>query len=94
MLEPSPTLSHWKNLYDQALQFKQLACWTWITEDRIFGIQNPKTDEIGYCCVIGGLGEVFGLIIYQGTEGLKGFKKLRSAKNDPGSFGDFYFITA
>jgi hypothetical protein len=85
MLEQSPTLPQWKPLYEQALQFKQLACWTWMTEENIFGIQDPKTGEIGYCCVIGSLGEVFGLIVYLGSEGLDGFKKLRAKRREPGS---------
>jgi hypothetical protein len=86
MTETRPTLSQWKNLYEEALHFKQIGCWTWMTEDHIFGIQNPKTGEIGYCCIIGGLGEVFGLIIYRRTEGLEGFRKLQSAAIEPGSF--------
>jgi hypothetical protein len=85
MSEQSPTLSQWKALYEQALQFKQLACWTWMTEENIFGIQDPKTGEIGYCCVIGSLGEVFGLIVYLGSEGLEGFRKLRTKRRAPGS---------
>ncbi len=85
MSEQSPTLPQWKALYEQALQFKRLACWTWMIEENLFGIQDPKTGEIGYCCVIGSLGEVFGLIVYLGSEGLEGFRKLRAKRRPPGS---------
>ena len=85
MSEQSPTLPQSKALYEQALRFKQLACWTWMTEENIFGVQDPKTGEIGYCCIIGSLGEVFGLIVYLGSEGLEGFRKLRTRKRPPGS---------
>jgi len=85
MSEQSPTLPHWKALYEQALRFKQLACWTWMVEENIFGIQDPKTGEIGYCCVIGSLGEVFGVIVYLGSEGLEGYRKLQTRKRPPSS---------
>lgn len=85
MPEQAPSLPQWKALYEQALRFKQLTCWTWMIEENIFGIQDPKTGEIGYCCVIGSLGEVFGLIVYLGSEGLQGFRKLQTRRRSPGT---------
>jgi hypothetical protein len=82
--ERTPTLPQWKALLGQALRFKRLACWTWTTEEDIFGVLDPATGETGYCCVMGSLGVVFGLIVYMGTEGLDGYKKLRSKKRPPG----------
>lgn len=85
MSEHSPTIFQWKALYEQALQFKQLSCWTWMIEETIFGIRDSKTGEIGYCCIIGSLGEVFGLIVYLGSEGLDGYRKLQAKRRPPGS---------
>lgn len=64
------TMDEWKSLYEVSLKFKELACWEWMEDCDIFGVQNPADGEIGYCCILGGLGEVFALNVYLGTEGL------------------------
>ncbi len=80
MTEAKPDHEQWKQLYGLAFKFKQIAPWEWMTDDLIFGVQNPKTGKIGYCCVIGNLGEVFGLIVYKGTKGLTCYSKLYEAE--------------
>ncbi len=61
----------WIELFQAATDFKKLAPWTWMFDDQVFGVQNPATAEIGYCCVLGALGKVFALMVYLGTEGLQ-----------------------
>lgn len=72
-----PLFTDWQALYNAALEFKEIAPWDWMSDLDIFGVKNPYDGEIGYCCVLGTLGEVLGLVVYLGTEGLDGYLKVR-----------------
>lgn len=80
MKTPSPTLDEWRALYQAASDFKGLAAWEWMYDSDLFGVRNPETGEIGYCCVLGNLGEMFALAVYLGNEGLAGYLKMRSGE--------------
>lgn len=78
MNKVSIQFENWFHLYDAAIQFKQLKCWKWLSDEHVFGIQNPANGEIGYCCVLGQAGEVYGLAVYLGNEGLASLLKMQS----------------
>ncbi len=78
--ESTPTLQEWRELYAAAVEFKKIEAWTWMVDDQVFGVQNPANEEIGYCCVMGNLGEFFGLGVYLGEEGLEGYRAIQSGK--------------
>ena len=63
------TLKQWQALYKAAEEFKQAACWKWMDNSHIFGVENPFSKEIGYCCIMGNGGEMYGIAVYLGTRG-------------------------
>lgn len=66
----------WKELYKTAVIFRDLRCWEWVSDTDLFGVQDPETGEIGYCCVFGNYGDTFGLGVYVGLKGYKTYYDL------------------
>ena len=80
-----PSLKEWKELYAASTRFKEIESWDWISDSDVFGVQNPENGQIGYCCIMGELGEMFALAVYLGTEGLEGYLKISSGEILPGN---------
>ena len=74
----NPSIDAWSALYDESRKFKDLAPWTWMWDSDIFGLQDPVTREIGYCCVMGRKKEHYGMAVYLGTEGLENYLQVQS----------------
>ena len=71
-----------RSLYETARSFNSLKPWTWVTEHDIFGVHDYESGEIGYCCVMGELEEVFGLAVYLGSEGFETYAAIQSGTAD------------
>lgn len=81
--EKNASLEEWKALYQAAKEFGEIKPWEWMIETDIFGVQNPLTGEIGYCCVMGEMGEVLAMAVYLGTEGLQGYRNIIEGLVEP-----------
>ncbi|HEX9370974.1 MAG TPA: hypothetical protein VF897_08210 [Roseiflexaceae bacterium] len=79
----APSTQEWAALYQAAIEFKKLGPWEWMYDSDVFGVQNPEDGQIGYCCVMGNLGEHFALGVYLGAEGLDGYLKIAAGEFDP-----------
>lgn len=93
----TPSTDEWKRLYHWAAKFRDLASWEWMEDDQIFGVQDPAGGEMGYCVVMGSLKEVFGLVVYLGEKGLKGYYQLLKGEisvSQPYSFHQLHCLLA
>lgn len=82
--QDQPNQADWQRLYQATEIYRQLAPWEWMDDDHIFGVECQEAGEIYYCGVLGGLGEVFALVAYEGREGLDGYLKLLSGEIEEG----------
>jgi hypothetical protein len=83
MKVPQVSLKAWKDLYEIALRYRDLKPWVYLGDDALFGVKDPVTGQIGYCCVLGTLGEILGLCVYRGSEGLAFYESLKSGELNP-----------
>jgi hypothetical protein len=81
MRDIQPSFEEWENLYRAAVDFWQIQPWQWMNDTDLFGVKNPEDGEIGYCCVVGALGEFLGLVVYLGTEGLESYLKIQRSES-------------
>lgn len=71
------TFDEWRVLYEEALAFKRLGCWDWMTDSDLFGVENPGSGDVGYCCVLGAAASIYALVVYRGSDGLEFHRKVQ-----------------
>ena len=79
MVENLPTNEQWHRLYEAAVRLKELSPWKWMTETDVFGVKDPKTEEIGFVSVMGLLGEHYAVSLYPNPRALYDFWALEEA---------------
>lgn len=52
-----------------------------MTEDDLFGVQDPESSEIAFCCIMGSWGEHRALAAYLGAFGLSTLYQLADTSN-------------
>ena len=62
-------------LFDAALAYKQAKLWRKLYDSEIFGVRFAD-GEVGYCCVMGKIGELTALAVYPGQTGLDSMRRL------------------
>jgi uncharacterized protein DUF6930 len=91
MKEPLQSNETFTKLLETAAEFLQARCWEWMDDTNIFGVQNPDNGEVGYCCVMGNAGELFGLGVYLGSMGLLSYEMVATGVLQPGDLEVFSY---
>ncbi|RLF56866.1 MAG: hypothetical protein DRN27_08895 [Thermoplasmata archaeon] len=86
MTRKEPSHKEWNELFAAAKRFKQHECWNDMHNSDVFGVKNPETGEIGYCCVMGNAGQHYSLAVYKGSVGLDGLLKIFNDEVDATGF--------
>lgn len=78
----APTPEQWRDLYAAANEFRQFACWEWVDDAAIFGVQDPEDGQRYYCSIMGYGGTEFGIAAYRGCAGLQFLIKLLELEDE------------
>lgn len=94
--DPKPPSGTWAELYAEARRFHSLAPWHWMEDSRIFGVRDPASGEVGWCCVLGAAEELFGLAVYRGDSGFDSYRRLHAGdlEREEAMFGQDAFLLA
>ena len=70
-----------ERMYELAFQFKGARLWQQLYDDEVFAVKLSD-GEIGYCSVMGKMGDHFALGLYVGDEGYQSYQLLLDADHD------------
>ena len=70
-----------ERMYELAFQFKGVKLWQLLSDDEIFAVRLSD-GEIGYCSVMGRMGDHYALGLYVGEEGYRSYRFLMDSDFD------------
>jgi hypothetical protein len=89
---PEVSLEVWRELYRTAVEFQTLAPWRWMNDDHGLGIHSENGVRVA--CVMGALGDVFGVASYRGSGGISFYLRLISGEFEPETPDAMYYQDA
>lgn len=90
----APQDPRWRELLLTATAFRDLTPWRVLPESALLAVENPATGETGYGSTIGGGGDVFGMSLFLGDEGLGNVRDLFTAAEGQDTFATFASMRA
>lgn len=68
---PSLSIDTFRSLIAASVEFCELAPWDYLSDSDLFGIHDAKTGNVRLASVMGNAGQVFGLMVHRGEQGLR-----------------------
>jgi hypothetical protein len=84
----TPTREELLALYDVAQRLRDARPWTAMCDSDLFGVRDPETGAVGYCSVMGQLGEYFAVHVYLGGAGIASYLAVQDAADERGGEPD------
>jgi hypothetical protein len=81
LVPPTVPLELWRELLEAAVVFQKMAPWKWMGDSETFWVSNER--GVRMVSVMGGMGEVYGLVSYRGEAGASVLMRLLSGEMSP-----------
>lgn len=78
--QAQPSTGQWRELINAAKSFRELEPWNLFEDELVFAVDHPECEDILYCTILGMLGEVLGLGVYPGEQGLQSYYQIASGQ--------------
>jgi|GEM_PF-1855351 len=80
---PHVDLETWRSLYDAALTYAQQRPWDVLSDQDLFAVRSPLSDETLYACTIGQEKISYGLLVFRGEEGYASYRWIAESSSKP-----------
>ena len=89
---PQIALPIWRSLYGAADELRQLALWDELGDADLLGVEHPSTGAPMLGVMMGALGQVFGLALHHGEEGVRFASEAALGRSDEPDMEEFRSI--